>query len=149
MEIKNPISDLHWLLGRWQGKLIDENEEEFESQICFNLYGKDIISYEKSVTRKSMNEVLEQGFFFFDKTAETLKHIIVNGEGYIELGSILITSHKNSKSITSSFESGFNLPPNSIILRNISYDITIEELELETKIGKSEKVFSHSNYQKI
>ena len=149
MEIKNPITDLHWLLGSWQGKLENENGEEFESQISFHLYGKDIISYKKNIKRKSINDILEQGFIFFDKTAETLKHIIINEEGYIELGSILITSQKNCDSITSSFERGFNLPPNSIIIRNISYDNSIEELELETRIGKSEKVFSHSNYQKL
>ncbi len=149
MEIKNPISDLHWLLGSWQGKLENDIEEEFDSHITFQLYGKDIISYEQKVKKRSKDENLERGFFFFDKTNELLKHIIINEEGYIELGSIVITSNKNRESITSSFESGFNLPPNSIIIRNISFESSIKELELETRIGRSEKIFSHSNYQKM
>jgi len=148
MEIKNPISDLHWLLGSWQGKLENESGEKLESLINFQLFGKDIISYEKKVKIHSSNDILEKGFFFFDKINEILKHIIINEEGYIELGSIEIKSKKNCDAITSKFEQGYNLPPNSIIIRKMSYDTSIKELELETRIGKSEKIFSYSSYQK-
>ena len=149
MEIKNPISDLHWLLGSWKGKLENETGEEFESHINFQLYGKDIISYEKKVKIRSSDDTLEIGFFLFDKINEILKHIIINEEGYVELGSMEITSRKDCDAITSNFEHGFNLPPNSIIIRNISYNSSIRELKLEIRIGKSEKIFSNSNYQKL
>ena len=149
MEIKNPISDLHWLIGSWKGKLKNETGEEFESLIVFHLYGRDIISYEKKVQIKSIDDTLEKGFFFFDKTNEILKHLIINEEGYIEFGSMTITSRKNGSSITSNFEDGFNLPPNSVIIRTINYSVSNEELKVETRIGNVEKIYSHSIYQKV
>ncbi|MCK4954647.1 MAG: hypothetical protein KAS63_04760, partial [Candidatus Heimdallarchaeota archaeon] len=69
-------------------------------------------------------------------------------DGYVEIGSLDLIFDKKFVSIKSFFEQGYNLPPKSIIIREITQVGSKNTIEIYLKLGKSEKIFSHSVYEK-
>ena len=147
MKFENPIKEFEWLLGKWEGKM--ENEDgKFDSSISFSLYGSEIIKYEQLIIHEKSSKIIEIGYFFFDKINEKLNNIIINEEGYIEKSHISKSEKKNLSTIRSVFDFGFNLPPNMKIIREIKQTEEEDEIEVTVKMGKDEKIISSSIYSR-
>ncbi|NPD88282.1 MAG: FABP family protein [Asgard group archaeon] len=147
MEFYNPIHDMKDLIGKWEGKL-EKDENKSASSIIFSYHGSDIIQYELKINLTNEEKILETGFFFFDKLKEELKHIVFNEEGYIEVNSM--TSSKKAKllKMTSSFDTGYNLPPNMKIKRDFKLKIVERELDIFLKMGKEANLILEGSYNK-
>lgn len=147
MEFYNPIHDMTDFIGRWEGNM-EKDENKSASTIIFTHHGIDIIQYKQKINLGNGERILETGFFFFDKLKEELKHIVFNEEGYIEVNSLISTKKTKLLKMTSSFDSGYNLPPNMKIKRDFKLKIDEGELEILLKMGKEAKLISEAIYRK-
>ncbi|MCG3219919.1 MAG: FABP family protein [Candidatus Heimdallarchaeota archaeon] len=147
MEFYNPIHDMTDLIGRWEGNM-EKDENKSASSIIFRHHGSDIIQYKQIVNFRNKERILETGFFFFDKLKEELKHIVFNEEGYIEVNSLISSKKTKLLKMTSSFDSGYNLPPNMKIRRDFKLKINEKELEISLKMGKEANLISEAIYRK-
>jgi len=146
MEKVNPITDVFWLLGEWEGE-IDENGQKFDSTLCCEMFGAEIVKYTLSYKKGKRPIREESGFFLYDKTREKIKHLIINNEGYTEMLNVNIENRAKEIRFTSYFESGYNIPPNIKIERIFAKESKTEMI-LEVKIGESLKTYSQGSLSK-
>ncbi len=146
MENGNPITDVFWLLGDWEGEIV-ENGQKFDSTLNCEMFGEEIVKYTFSYKdgKKPIRE--ENGFFLYDKTREKIKHLIINNEGYFEMLNVNIENNAKEIRFTSYFESGYNIPPNIKIERVFAKESKTEMI-VEVKIGESLKTYSKTSLSK-
>ncbi|MCE7741579.1 MAG: hypothetical protein GOP50_03905 [Candidatus Heimdallarchaeota archaeon] len=139
MEFYNPITELEWLYGEWEGNL--ENEEgEFKTSLTIKSIGSEIIEFNSTIIKGKSKIQSEKNIFFYDKIHELVKVFSVNQEGYIEIADISIV-HKNKRTIiTSTFNSGFNLPPNMKISKKWEFRKDPKLVNYAVKMGKNERI---------
>lgn len=134
------------LIGRWEGN-IEKDGKKTTSTIIFTHHGIDIIQYKQKINLGNEERILETGFFFFDKLKDELKHFVFNEEGYIEINSLISSKRTKLLKMTSSFYSGYNLPPNMKIERDFKLKIDDGEIEILLKMGKEAKLISKAIYR--
>lgn len=139
MEYYNPITELEWVYGTWEGKILIENKEQ-ESQLVIRSIGSEIIEFNLTISKNGVKLQLEKNIFFYDKTKEIVKLFSFNSEGYIEISNISIKSKNKQTEILSNFHSGFNLPPNIKITKKWVFFKDPKQLSYEVKMGKEEKI---------
>jgi hypothetical protein len=148
MEFYNPINDMSDLIGKWEGS-IENEEKKIHSSLIFHYYGSDIIQYKQMINHDKSKKVLETGYFFFDKLKEELKHIVFNDEGYIEVNSLNLSKRAKNLRISSIFDSGYNLPPNIKIKREIKLLLDEKILKITLRMGNDSNLISEAIYEKI
>ena len=148
MEFYNPIDDMSDLIGKWKGK-IEKDHNRVQSTIIFNYHGSDIIQYRQKIIQDKSKKTIETGYFFFDKLKEELKHIVINEEGYIEVNSLNSSKRSKILKISSFFNSGYNLPPNMKIKRELKLKINERILEITLKMGREDNFVSEAIYEKM
>jgi hypothetical protein len=147
MEFYNPIHDMTDLIGRWEGN-IEKDETKLSSAIIFNHHGSDIIQYKHKIKSEKEENIVETGFFFFDKLKEELLHIVINEEGYVENNTSISTKKTKLLKISSTFVNGYNLPPNMEIKRDYKLKIEEKSLEIDLKMGKEASIVSKGIYHR-
>ncbi len=146
MEKENPVTDVFWLLGDWEGEIV-ENGQKFDSTLNCEMFGAEIVKYTLSFKDGKRPIREEKGFFLYDKTREKIKHLIINNEGYFEMLNVNIENRAKEKRFTCHFESGYNIPPNIKIERVFAKESKTEMI-LEVKIGESLKTYSQGSLSK-
>ena len=146
MEIDNPIKLLNWFLGKWEGSIV-ENEVEYNSKIIWQIYGHETHVLEIYKKVENTENLLETQYFFFDKTKEQVKCIIFNTDGYIESNNVEIHGQGTDMMLSVVFDSGYNLPPNMKIVREIS-KIDKDSFVLIVKMGEKQQLYSESSYNR-
>ena len=145
MDFTNPIDDLDWIYGLWKG-ILSLNGIEAKSYISAKKIGKDIIELKQVKTSNDKEELVSRNFLFFDKTKEQIKLVSFNSEGYIETSNMILKSKKKQAYLTGKFESGYNLPPNMNIIKEINYQQNPKQLEILVKMGSNEEIVSQGTY---
>ena len=145
MDFTNPIDDLGWIYGLWKG-ILSQNGIEVKSYISAKNIGKDIIELKQVRTSNDKEELVSRNFLFFDKTKEQIKLVSFNSEGYIETSNMILKSKKKLAYLTGKFESGYNLPPNMNIIKEIIYQQNPKQLEILVKMGSNEEIVSQGTY---
>lgn len=146
MEQENPITDVFWLLGDWEGEIV-ENGQKLDSTLNCKMFGAEIVKYTLSFKDDKRPIREESGFFLYDKTREKIKHLIINNEGYFEILNVNIENSAKEIRFTSYFESGYNIPPNIKIERIFAKESKTEMI-LEVKIGESLKTYYQGSLSK-
>jgi hypothetical protein len=147
MEFHNPITEMTDFIGRWNGT-IESDEIKLPSSIEFNHHGSDIIQYKQIINTENKDKIIEIGYFFFNKLKEELKHIVVNEEGYIEINNMILSKKSKYLKIASTFDFGYNLPPNMKIKREFKLLLNENLIEISLKMGKDAKTISEAAYRK-
>ena len=145
MDFANPIDDLDWIYGLWKGTL-SQNDIKSKSYISVKKIGKDIIELKQVRTPNDEEELVSRNYLFFDKIKEQIKLISFNSEGYIETSNMILKSKKKLAHLTGKFESGYNLPPNMNIIKEIKYQQNPKQLEILVKMGSNEEIVSKGTY---
>ncbi len=139
MEYYNPITELEWLYGEWEGVLANQ-EDEFKTSLTIRPIGSEIIEFNQLLLKNKILIQFEKNTFFYDKTNEIIKLFSFNHEGYIEIANITINAKKKLTEIHSIFSSGFNLPPNMKITKEWIFTKNPKQLNYKVKMGKDENI---------
>ena len=62
MEYYNPITELEWVYGTWEGKILIENKEQ-ESQLVIRSIGSEIIEFNLTISKNGVKLQLEKNIF--------------------------------------------------------------------------------------
>ncbi|MHA1198814.1 MAG: hypothetical protein ACTSQF_05605 [Candidatus Heimdallarchaeaceae archaeon] len=150
MEFYNPITELEWLYGEWEGNLKNE-EGKFKTSLSIKPIGAEIVEFNSTIIKGKSKIQSEKHIFFYDKTHELVKVISINQEGYVkvisinqegyvEIADIAIVSKKKQTTLTSTFNSGFNLPPNMKISKIWEFEKNPKHMNYVVKMGKNSKI---------
>lgn len=139
MEYYNPITELEWLYGIWKGEM---KTEDIETQTSLKIepIGKEILEFNHVLIQNNSNYQYEKNTLFYDKLTENLRLFSVHHEGYIELADIALKSKNAQVEIMSTFNKGFNLPPNMKIQKKWIFYKKTKQATFEVKMGNNEKI---------
>ena len=147
MELTNPIDQLSWFLGKWEGALV-ESEDKKRSVIYWRKFGDEVHTLELAEFQGKIQTLKEIYYLFFDKTYEVIKCIIFNVEGYYESYDVELLKVKENIKLILTFQNGVNLPPNMKITREFIQSSKTNELNTVVKMGAKQSLFSKGNYTK-
>ena len=147
MEIKSPLEKMIWLLGEWKGQITIENNE-MEASFEVSKFGNEFIFYEIKTFAGKKSKILEKSYFFYDKTKDKILTNSFYEEGFSETSNwvMIVTNEKNN--LSSSFLSGYNLPPNMELVKEIILSKKEGELMYSLKLGKSQKSYFYGIFRK-
>ena len=147
MEFRNQIEDIYWLIGSWEGKS-KTSEGITESELVISKMSDELLFFKERSRKEDKFVSQEQGYFFYDKLQNELKMMTINLQGYIEIAQIKLSTQKKHQLLHAIFTSGFNLPPNSKIIREFDFDTKENVLTINVKMGKNESLVLVAVYQK-
>jgi len=146
MDFANPIDELEWIYGLWKGTLLS-GEDEFESYLTCRRIGSDIIELSQVKIFENKEELISRNFLFFDKTKEQIKLVSFNSEGYIETSNMILNVRNKYAHLKGKFESGYNLPPNMNIIKEVNYTQNPKQIEFVIKMGLNEEIVTHGTHK--
>ncbi len=139
MEFHNPVTQLEWLYGKWEGRIV-RDEEETESVLTIKPIGSEIIEFNHTILDNKKYTQFEKNIIFYDKTHEIVKLFTINHEGYIEISDISLNDKSKEIILTSTFSLGYNLPPNMKIKKKWVVQKNPKLMNYEVKMGKNERI---------
>lgn len=146
MEIYNPLLELNWIIGTWQGFNHSTNEKRSSDvTLIVSRYGDETIKFTFLKADNDKAKIFEEIFLLYDKTREELAGMVFNIEGYYE-EHIAILSRKK---LTLEFKIGINLPPNIEITRIFQYNTKKSELDYRVSVGKNKHELTHIVFSKV
>ena len=108
--------------------------------------GSEIIEIKQVYHKERLEVLVEKSILFFDKLHEKIKLLSINSEGYVDIADIVMNDRKKDVTLKSSFESGYNLPPNMQITKEILIDKKQKTIKFSVKMGKGQRIVLSSNY---
>lgn len=140
VNIKSIEDEYSFLIGKWKGKgKVEDLPISVEMEVT--VFGSNVLRV--FLNQNSGDEVIhrEEGFFLYDRINETVKLLLVNSEGTVEINDASLHKRKNKCSIKTNYISGVNLPNNIDIYKEII--VEENELHMTIKLGKIKKDYTH------
>ena len=145
MEIYNPILELSWIIGVWQGINQSTSEKKEDVTLIVSKYGDETIKFSFLESYQGKARAFEELYLLYDKTREQLVAMVFNVEGYYEKHIVSLTRKK----LILEFQMGINLPPNISIIRTFEYYPKKFELIYRVFVGKNKIELSHILFSKV
>ncbi len=136
VNIKSIEEEYSFLIGKWKGKgKLQDQPISVEMEVT--VFGSNVLRV--FLIQNSDNEVIhrEEGFFLYDRINDTVKLLLVNSEGTVEINDASLHKRKNKCSIKTNYISGVNLPSNIEIYKALT--VEENELHMTIKLGKIKK----------
>ena len=93
-------------------------------------------SFSRYISREKESISTEQGYFLYDYTDKSIKHIMISSDGFVLINNTEIISKGKKIFLRSHFTSGYNVPPNLEIEKELLYDEKEKQLQISLKVGK-------------
>jgi len=148
MEFYNPIRELEWLYGEWNGKISLDGIEQ-EGFLSIKQIGSQVVEFDLNILNSKTRTNYEKCTLVYDRTLEICKAISSNHEGYIEFSEVTIRNRTKHTELESNFLSGINLPPNIKIQKKWTFYKNPKHLIYEVKMGQEGKIVVSAEFDFI